>query len=122
MKTKTALIIDDDPYAVRLLTAALRSQRIYVVTSERALGLDALLSIYQPALVFVGDGSSALDAAAVVQLVRANAAQPVAVFLHSALAEPALDDRAQEAGANGGLVKSRSLAELTRRLEGLLPR
>jgi len=118
MKVSTAVIVDDDVFSVRILDAALRWWRFNVVSTDQPSNTRAMLTTYRPALVIVDIALPGVDIASIVHFIRSTPELSAAtILLHSKLDPDALAQLAYQCGADGGIVKSPSVAALDAQLE-----
>lgn len=115
------LVVDDDPTIRRLLALLLRFEPEIELVAEAADGLEAIEAAgrYQPDVVLLDVSMPLLDGVDAIPGVRA-AAPDCRIVAHSAL-EQRRDD-ALAAGAHDWVTKSGDIAELRRRLLGIVGR
>lgn len=123
MKLSTALVIDDDPFSVRVLDVALRRYHFNLVPTSRASGISGLLEVYRPGLVFFDSMLPGLDAAGLVRFVRKSPAlASTTVLLYAARPEATLKRDVSGCGADGFVEKSRDITTLATALGHFLHR
>ena len=123
MKLSTAVVIDDDPFSVRVLDAALRRYHFNLVPTSRAGGISGLLEVYRPGLLLFDATMPGLDAAGLVRFLRKSPAlASTTVLLYAARTEATLMRDVSGCGADGFVVKSRDITALATSLGHFLLR
>lgn len=101
-------VIDDDPIALRVNAAALRSLGHDVTTRERALGSLSAILREQPEVVVLDLAMPGLSGAGLGGLIReasAKAGRPIAIVICSGASDEAADEAARKLGALAVVAK-----------------
>jgi DNA-binding response OmpR family regulator len=123
MKLSTAVVVDDDPFSVRVLDVALRRYHFNLVPTSRAGGLTGLLEVYRPGLLFFDSALPGMDAAGLVRFLRkSQALAATTVLLYAARPEATLERDVSGCGADGFVMKSRDITALATALGRFLQR
>ena len=115
------MVIDDDRDILRMVSRALSSLDVEVISRERSYGVLNAIAEHRPTLVLLDVMMPGLDGASLVQLVRGDPELAgTIVLLYSALPEERLGELARLSGADGFVMKTagttRLCDEVARRL------
>ncbi len=117
---KRVLVVDDDPLMLRVVKDRLAAEGFEVATTSSAFEATHRVEETAPDVVLIDVDLPALSGARVAALIRDRiGARGVRVLLYSSTEESELKALADEAGADGYLVKSDDYALLVRSVRRL---
>lgn len=117
------MVIDDDPVALKYVSAAIASLRHEVIARSEALGTLLAVQSEKPDAVIVDVQMPGLSGSEVARLVRdfdGRRGRHTILVLYSSAPEEELAALATKTGADGFIGKGLSLRALLSELEGLL--
>jgi len=90
-KSRTVLLVDDNPEILEVTSRYLRARGLDLVTADPALGVSALARRHQPAIIVLDVMMPALDGDALASLLRAQpAVRDTPIVFYSAMEEEEL--------------------------------
>lgn len=120
MATKIVLV-DDSLVALEWAREALAPLGFDVVTYNASLGIQAFVRKNQPRLVLLDVNMPALNGDLVCRMLKESPqTKDVLVALYSSMPEDELSQLASKSGADGYIIKTSDVSQLSQRLEQLL--
>jgi CheY-like chemotaxis protein len=107
------LVVDDNKVMHRIVERTLRARGADLITTELPSEALPLIVRHRPTLVLLDMLMASMSGTSVVKLVRDDPrVSKTCIFLHSAIREDVLAQRARQCGADGFIAKARGITHL----------